>query len=210
MATYTNKAYNGTTGVFEYEITFPYARGADIFVYVEDAPDTDWVFSNDGASIIWETPLEPQDGESFVIKRVTDISDAAVIYTNGSGFVHTDINTALNQLLYSVDELQVAAYDSGWNLGADIEASGVDEANNLGAVPTRWQISLWCTSSDAGYTTNDIVEFHSMGEAPLIWWTSTNLRMETGAASWTIAHGTTAVQTAIDTSKWKFRVQAWR
>jgi hypothetical protein len=216
MATYAPKTYAGTTDVYTYTITFPYARKDDLRVFIDDVliirgPGANkWQFNTAGTKIIFEDGSEPQDGETLTLRRVTDITDASTVYTAGSGFTYDDINLVLNQLLYAMDELQVAAFDSGWNSAATVESSGYDVPHNLSGAPSRWQITLWCTSGDAGYTTHDIVEFHSMGESPLVWWTSTNLRMETGAASWTIAHGTTAVQTAIDTSKWNIRVQGWR
>ena len=159
MASYSPTSYSGTTGTFEYAIGWPYARSGAVKVYVDGVLDTDWYFSTSGTKIKWDTPDEPQTGESFVIKRVTDITDAAAVFTNGSGFTQTDINTLANQLLYSIDELQVPAYDSGWLSCATIVTGAVDieYLHNLGALPTRVQIQYKCTSAEFGYEVGDMI-----------------------------------------------------
>ena len=217
MATYSPTTTAGVTDTYEYTIGFPYARLDDVKVYIDDVEISrgsgagKFQFSSSGTKVIFEDGSEPQTGETLTIKRVTDISNASVTYSAGSGFVHPDINLALNQLLYAIDELQVPAFDSGWVTAAALAAAEYSTPHNLGAVPSRWRVSLWCTSTDAGYPIHAIIEQAGMSIAPIIYWTSTTLVMpEDIVDTWTVPHNDTGVQTTIDTAKWSIRVQAWR
>lgn len=213
MATYAPTSYSGTTDVYEYTIGFDYCQSSDVKVYVDDVLDTDWAFSTAGTKIVWADGLEPQTGESFVIKRVTDISDLAVTYSAGSGFTAPDINKALRQLLYSIDELQVPAFDTGYLTMDALVTGGVDIVypHNLGAIPTRWQVLLKCTSTELGFATNDIIDYTNIWPSPIVRVTATNIDIcEAVADLAQVIHQTTGIATLIDQTKWSYRIMAWR
>ena len=213
MATYAPTSYAGTTDTYQYSIGFAYAQAADVKVYVDDVLDTDWYFANSGADVKWDDGDEPQTGENFVIKRVTDISDLLVTFASGSGFTGPDANKALRQLLYSIDELQVPAFDTGWKTVDAIVTGAADIVypHNLGAIPTRWKIELKCTSTELGFATGDIIEATSSWPSPLVRVTATNFDAAYKVFDLIqVVHQTSAAATLIDQTKWSYRIMAWR
>jgi hypothetical protein len=216
MATYAPKTYAGTTDIYEYLITIDYARKDDIRVYIDDVLITrgsgagKWQFSTSGTKIIFEDGSEPQDGETLIIRRVTDISDASVVYTAGSGFVYSDINLALNQLLYAVDELQVPGWEQTFTL-AELDAGDIDTAHGLGGTPTRVEYILKNTSTDQGYGPNNEIPLLSCDVIPTLLWTSTVFA--TFSDEWdaiNVHKGTVAGRGNLSVDKWSLIVRAWR
>lgn len=217
MATYAPTPYDGETGTFQYTIGFPYAQTADVKVYVDSGSgwvlDTDWYFANAGADIKWDTPDEPQTGETFVIKRVTDISALLVTFASGSGFVGADANTALKQAIYAIDELQVPAFDTGWKSLNTLVAGAADieYLHNLGATPTRWAVQLKCTSTELGFAVDDVIDGTSSWPSPLVRVNATKV-----IANWGVFDDiqvealTTFAATLLDQTKWDYRILAWR
>lgn len=214
MATYAPTSIAGTTGVFEHTIGFAYARTDDVKCYIDDveidrgSAADEWVYSSSGTKVKFTTPNEPQTGETLVIKRVTDISDAAIAFSAGSGFTDTDGNKALTQLLYAIDELQVPAFEYSSNVGS-IDTAGVITTvpHNLGATPTRVAALLVNVSAELGYVTDD--EVFIATEA--LKWDATNLEISGDILDiLQIPHFDTAVDTAILPGRWTIVVRAWR
>ncbi|MEE9571080.1 MAG: hypothetical protein V3W02_05195 [Gammaproteobacteria bacterium] len=220
MATYAHTVIAGTTDVYEHTIGFEYSRATDIEVFIDGVEIEHgsgagkYVFSSAGTAITFEDGSEPQTGEELVIKRVTDLSTAAVSFVAGGGATQIDLNGAVEQLRYAVDELQVPAYDSGWQSVDDLVtgAADIEYVHNLGAVPTRVQVQLKCTSGELGYVTGDVIV---VGTAPdqLVFPVSTTAF----TASWQAANTATSIPNAsdgtndgIDNTKWSYRILAWR
>jgi len=88
-------------------------------------------------------------------------------------------------------------------------------AHSLGAVPSLVQVSLKCTSTDAGYAANDIVQLPltlvdgaSAENGAIVMWEATNVRVITGVAVGIIGYASFNAAT-IDFTKWKLIVKAW-
>jgi hypothetical protein len=213
MATYAPTLYTGAEDTYAYLILFPYARATDVRVYVDGSLDTNWYFSVAGTKVTWDDGEEPQDDTAIRIARVTDISDAATVFTSGSGFVQVDINTVLNQLLYAIDELQVPAYDSGFLSCATLVDGGADieYLHGLGAVPTRVLIQYKCTDTEAGYETGDVI---TQGEVLIggVFPCSTTAFTATFETMDDLRgfNVTTGVAATFDDTKWSYRILAWR
>jgi hypothetical protein len=82
----------------------PYLRQADISVTVNGVLKTlttDYTFNTAGTAIVLNTAVS---GATVVISRVTDISDATVVYTAGSTLTAQDLNNADNQIRYGLQE----------------------------------------------------------------------------------------------------------
>jgi len=216
MATYAPTVIAATTGVLEYVIGFDYADKTHIKVYVDDVEvafgfaDAEWLLADSGTKIAFVNTFEPQTGSTIIIKRLTDISEALVLFVNGAGLTQIDINAAIAQLLLAVDELQVAAFETGFLAAADLVGADIVTPHNLGGVPTRTHVTLKCTSTDAGYAANDQAE--NVGLVPLaVVWSATECRvLSANAEELTVWHKTTGISTTIDPAKWSYRVQAWR
>ncbi len=172
---------------------------------------SDYLFTTAGTKIIFTTPNEPQTGESLLIVRVTDLSTASVVYTSGSGATQADLNKAVNQLRFAIDELQVGAFETGGVSLTPVLSADVAYTHNLGAVPGRVQILLECTSADAGYAAGDFVE-SSLGVVQLIVVLDATLITihKATAALLKLPDPTTGVNTSLDDTKWDYHVRAWR
>ena len=84
--------------------SIPYLRQADISVTVNGTLKTlttDYTFNTAGTAIVLNTAVS---GATVVISRVTDISDATVVYTAGSTLTAQDLNNADNQIRYGLQE----------------------------------------------------------------------------------------------------------
>jgi hypothetical protein len=82
----------------------PYLRQADISVTVNGVLKTlttDYTFNTAGTAIVLNTAVS---GATVAINRVTDISDATVVYTAGSTLTAQDLNNADNQIRYGLQE----------------------------------------------------------------------------------------------------------
>jgi hypothetical protein len=212
MATYAPKAYTGAEDTYAYLITFSYARADDVFVYVDGVLDEDWYFSVSGTKVTWDDGEEPGDDTAILIKRVTDISDAATVFTSGSGFVQADINLVLNQLIYAIDELQVPAFDTGWVPCDDLVDGevNIEYTHSLGTWPTRYQVQYKCYSAELGYSSGDIVNEAEV-LIPAVFAVSTTAF----TAFWEtmadlVMFSSAGIATGADPSKWRYRILAWR
>lgn len=216
MATYDHTKYTMAAATFAYVIGFDYAQTADVKVYINDVlktATTDYTFTSAGTEITIDASVGHINGDILEIKRVTDVSDLLVTFTAGSGLVAADINTALLQLLYSVDELQVPAYDSDW-LTVDAIVTGAADItypHNLGAAPTRWMVQLKNTTTELGFAVDDIIDVSSAWPHPPVRVNATNI-----IANWDVFDKmqvlalTTETATLIDQTKWSYRILAWR
>jgi hypothetical protein len=216
MPTYTPTSHAGATDTYEYAITFAFARTTDVKVYIDDeeidlgTDDDQWTLSADGLKVVFVDGWEPKDGETLIIKRVTDISSAIVDWTAGSGFTEVDADNMVLQLLYSIDELQVPAFERTYTLAA-LEAAGVADYHVLGAVPTRFSYHLICTTGDLNYIAGNVVDLNQADNLPPVYWTPTLLITDKdGWDALTLPHASTGAHGAIDPNDWSLIVRAWR
>lgn len=221
MPTYASQVEAGTTGVFEYTLDFPYAKAADIRVFIDGVQRDqgsggwDYVFTTAGTKILFTTPREPQTGEILEIRRVTDISAANVTFAGGSGATQSDLNAAVKQLLYAVDELQEPAFKASYTLtdvrAADIAIrSGLDDT----AFPTRQEIWLECTTTEENYGAGCWVN-HDISKDPLTayWRKLTNPTLYIVSASanpLSLRSLATGLQFALTSANWSVHFYGWR
>jgi hypothetical protein len=220
MATYSHTVITPSDDVtVEYTIGFSYARTDDVKVYIDGVEidrgtDADqWVYSSAGAKITFTSPNHPTSSQTLTIKRVTDISDSTTVYSAGTGFSHTDANAFINQLLYAIDELQVPAFDSGWQSVATLVDGEVDieYLHGLEAVPTRILIQYKCTDTELGYETGDVITAAEalIGGVFPVSTTAFTATFET-ITDLRFFNVTTGVATTADDAKWSYRILAWR
>jgi hypothetical protein len=84
----------------------PYIRQSDIKVYVNDVLKTlttDYTFNTAGTAIVLNVAVS---NAKVYIQRLTDITDATVVYTAGSTLTAQDLNNADNQIRYGLQEFQ--------------------------------------------------------------------------------------------------------
>jgi hypothetical protein len=209
---YAPTKFEGTTGTFEYTIGFDYAQSSDIKVYVNGVLDTDWYFTTNGTKIKWDTPDEPQTGEDFIITRVTAVPTQAVEFTNGSGITDTDMNLAMRQCLFAIEELVYPAYTSEVRTVTNLYSTNANAYHGMGAIPTRWHTYFVCKTADLGYTAGDVVDGHFVDENIWVYFTPTQIKMNSGTyyGAIKLPHATTRTMTAVDGAKWYVVVKAWR
>jgi hypothetical protein len=219
MATYTPTQHTAAAATFSYAIGFSYERTDDVRVYINGVllargtTTSTWAYGGTGnINIVLGAAVNQQDDDIILIKRVTDITDAATIYTAGSGFTYDDANSFINQLLYAIDELQVPAFDSGFLSCATLVtgAADIEYVHSLGALPTRIQIQYKCTSTELGYATGDVITEGQVligGTFPVsttIFTANFETMNDLGIFS------TAGVVTQATLSKWSYRILAWR
>ena len=110
--------YNGDV----YSIPFPYMKEEEIQVYLDDVLFTDWFFLNDSQIRLRNLP-EGVTSETVVsVRRVTNIDNKVVTYTNNTLLNKENLNLSQDQLLFAVQEI----YDNNIQNNIDIRAE-VDE-----------------------------------------------------------------------------------
>lgn len=217
MATYQHTVIPGTTGVFQHPIGFPYNRVADVRVYVDrvlrnqGSGASDYLFANSGDDILFTTPNEPQTGETLLIVRVTNLATASILYTSGSGVTQRDLNRAVGQLRFAIDELQVGAFETGGVSLTPLIGADVAYTHNLGGVPGRIQVLLECTGADAGYSAGDFIDANIGNAGLVVVMDSTLITVhKTFAAAPSVPHGTTGVLSILNDTLWNYHIRAWR
>ena len=83
-----------------------YIRQSDIAVYVNSVLQTlttNYTFNSAGTAIVLNVAVS---GATVLIQRITDISEAVVVYTPGSTLTAQDLNNADNQLRYGLQEFR--------------------------------------------------------------------------------------------------------
>lgn len=103
MAYFSKETYtaSGSTAVFA--IPFPYRETSDIHVKVNavEVDQSTLAFPSSGQVLL---PSIPTLGASVEVSRITDVSEAAAVFQNPDILNAPDLNGALNQLLYVVQE----------------------------------------------------------------------------------------------------------
>lgn len=221
MAVYAPTQYNGDTGTLEWAIGFPYVQRADLHVYIDGVEITfgdgadEWLFGAAGTSVVFQDGGEPQDGSILLITRNTVLADPVVLFVQGGGVTARNLNTAVAQLLYAIDEFRfdVADYDSGLQSMATVLDAGapVDFPHGLAATPSRVDCTAICTAADIGYSVGDVVEGTGGGGIPIkLAWDATNITVITNGAQFRIFHKNATAFQNVDKSKWSLRLRAWR
>ena len=120
----------------------PYLRQADIAVTVNGTlktQGTDYTFNSAGTAIVFSVAVS---NATVSISRITDISDATVVYTAGSTLTAQDLNNADNQIRFGLQEFSdtYAALTTGTGdlqvLGGFIGSAETWTADNAHAATT--------------------------------------------------------------------------
>jgi hypothetical protein len=117
-----------------------YIRQSDIKVYVNtvlQAVTTDYTFNSAGTAIVLNSAVS---GATVLLQRITDITDATVVYTAGSTLTAQDLNNADNQIRFGLQEFQ----DS-------VNAGGGVPDGDKGDISVAGNGTVW--SIDAGAVT---------------------------------------------------------
>ena len=93
--------YNGDV----YSIPFPYMKEEEIHVYLDDVLVTDWFFLNDSQIRLRSLPEEVTSDTVVSVRRVTNIDDKVVTYTNNTLLNKENLNLSQDQLLHAVQEI---------------------------------------------------------------------------------------------------------
>jgi hypothetical protein len=135
LAYNTQNNYTGDGIETDYQIDFPYIAQAHVKAYVEDTLITDWSWV--GASMIrFDTP--PGAGDNIIIRRETPYADRLVEFQNGSILSETDLNLAIKQVFYSMQEI----WESELYLRGPAGYGGIDGedgAPGADGTPSPWE-----------------------------------------------------------------------
>lgn len=91
----------------------------------------------------------------------------------------------------------------------------ISNTHGLGVAPTLCQAYLVNVTTDAGYTTGQVVQIplgdsaSNRGASAVLGSSAVVIRFGSDAAAFQIPHATTGATTAIDNTKWNFVVRAW-
>lgn len=110
--------YNGDV----YSIPFPYIKEEEIHVYLDNVLFTDWFFLNDSQIRLRSLPEGVTSDTVVSVRRVTNIDNKVVTYTNNTLLNKENLNLSQDQLLFAVQEI----YDNNIQNNIDIRAE-VDE-----------------------------------------------------------------------------------
>ncbi len=124
---------DGTTTQFQ--IPFPYVKKDHIVVSLNQVANTNFTYVNDTtivfsplssvATATQETSGAPKNGVEIIISRETPLLNALVDFVDGSTLTAADLDTAVLQLLYG---LQEAKDDT--DAGINFTTLGLDASNN--------------------------------------------------------------------------------
>jgi len=103
----SSKTFTATPDQVDFPFEFPYLSEADITVTVDDVPTTDWTLTNSqllhlGDDFVGGGALA--GGETVVLSRSTPITSPAVTFASPSTLRSAEINRAVLQLLYNLQE----------------------------------------------------------------------------------------------------------
>lgn len=139
-----------------YSIPFSYTKEEEIHVYVNNEIFTNWYFLNESQIKLNEIPADIPNDAIISIRRVTDISEKAVDYTNNTMLAEEALNLAQDQLLYAVQEI----YDNNVQFEIDALKSIQDNKEEiLGIIETNEQEILDTQSEFQQQTNAAIKEF---------------------------------------------------
>jgi hypothetical protein len=145
MSTYSYVTYNGDGATTAYSIPFEYVEQSDIVVSINDVV-TPFTFLSATQIIL---PSAPASGSVVKIERETSISGPSITFADGAALLGEDMNTEVDQLLYSIQELtdtqnywvqwiQSQTFSGGGGGGGSVTGlPPVSNANN-GSVLVAW------------------------------------------------------------------------
>lgn len=128
----TSISYTASNGNTSFQIPFPYISEAHIKVYVNGLAENGWSLQGT-STLVFDGGVVVNDDNIF-IERVTPVDEALVDFTSNTGIRERELDTAFNQVLYALQELDVES--SG---GLRLEATGTSwdgqtkPLTNLGA-----------------------------------------------------------------------------
>jgi len=125
----------GDGSTVQFQIPFPYVKKDHIVVALDQVANTNFTYVNDTtivftplnsvATATQETTGAPKSGVEIVISRETPLLNALVDFVDGSTLTAADLDTAVLQLLYG---LQEAKDDT--DAGINFTPLGLDASNN--------------------------------------------------------------------------------
>lgn len=101
MTTYSQSPYIGDGTTTTFALTFPYVQQGDVTVTVNSLP-APFTFRD---STHVTLAAAPAPGTLVVVQRHTTVASSVVTYQDGSVLGKTDLNSSVQQLLFSVQEL---------------------------------------------------------------------------------------------------------
>ena len=125
----------GDSTTVQFQIPFPYVKKDHIIVSLDQVANTNFTYINDTtivfsplnsvATATQETSGAPKTGVEIIISRETPLLNALVDFVDGSTLTAADLDTAVLQLLYG---LQEAKDDT--DAGINFTPVGLDASNN--------------------------------------------------------------------------------
>jgi hypothetical protein len=104
----TSITYTFSSGNYDFQVPFPFISEAHLNVYLAGSTvaSNQWDLVN-GNTVHVDTTLV--EGDTVFIERVTPVNTALVDFTSNTGIRERELDTAFNQILFALQELDVEA-----------------------------------------------------------------------------------------------------
>ena len=139
MSTYVTYTGDGTTTRFP--VTFDYARPTDLIAYVNDISV---LFYIEGTDAVIDPA--PAGAATVLIKRNTDIVNPLVVFRNSSSLYAENINSAIDQCRFSIEEIKQTIEGTGVPTGGGGGGGGGGTSN----VPNPTAATQFIASDPSG------------------------------------------------------------
>lgn len=96
------------SGSYDFQVPFPFISEAHLNVYLAGStvPSNQWNLVNGNTVNVGTTLI---NGDTVFIERVTPVNTALVDFTSNTGIRERELDTAFNQILFALQELDVEA-----------------------------------------------------------------------------------------------------
>ena len=150
---YLPESYTATEGQSVFTFTFPVLSAAHMVVTVNDANETDWTLTGP-QEVTFGGTVNLVAGDTVGFARSTPIGDPLVDFTAPSSIRAREINLAISQLLYSLQEqdavdlegLKKSVSGTSWN-GEDLPIKNLGEPTDDTDAATRGWVNGQIVSS---------------------------------------------------------------
>lgn len=129
MAEYVPASYTASAAQTDFTITFEYLSEDHVHVIIDDVETSEFTIVNSGNTVRLDAAAA--GGEEVVIRRETPTTTALVDFSNGAGLPEEDLDTAVLQLLYALNENVYGAGVAGGNASAIAAAASAAAAAEL-------------------------------------------------------------------------------
>ena len=104
----TSITYTFSSGNYDFQVPFPFISEAHLNVYLAGSTvaSNQWDLVNGNTVHVDATLVE---GDTVFIERVTPVNTALVDFTSNTGIRERELDTAFNQILFALQELDVEA-----------------------------------------------------------------------------------------------------